>query len=125
MKYDFFDKEKLVSLKNISLGFVTGDIKNLKLKDQTSTENDPPDATEKRIKQFHNVMLSANQIFTSQYDTAFQEFPQFVNDTIRSTNYLGFKEFDRKTSQMVCFNALFTFVSILFLTSVANSNHHQ
>ena len=120
MKYDFFDKEKLVSLKNISLGFATGDIKNLKLKDQTSTENDPPDAIEKRVKQFHHVMLS-----TSQYDTAFQEFPHFVNDTIRSTNYLGFKEFDRKTSQMVCFNTLSTFVSILFLTSVANLNHYQ
>lgn len=125
MKYDFFDKEKLVSLKNISLGFTTGDIKSLKLKDQTSTENDPPDAIEKRMKQFRHVLLSPNQISTSQYDTAFQEFPQFVNDTIRSTNYSGFKEFDRKNSQMVCFNTLFTFVSILFLTSVANLNHYQ
>ena len=99
----------MVSLKNISLGFATGDIKNLQLKDQTSTENDPPDATEKRMNQFHHVMLSPNQISESQYGTAFQVFSQFVNDIIRSTNYVGFKKLDRKTSRMVdgfCFSTL-------------------
>ena len=51
----------MVPLKKVSLRFAAAVIKNRKLKDQASTENDPPDIIEKRRKQFLRVMLSPNR----------------------------------------------------------------
>ena len=42
---------------------------------------DPQNIIERRMKQFLHEIVSLNQVSASQFDTAFQEFSQFVNDT--------------------------------------------